>query len=88
MPQPGPPPHKRTPPHTPPTGKKWVFLLAFASSAVAQSIVSTLAGIAGTIGSADGPAASSTFRLPEGVACLGWGSLLGGAPSMRLGGGR
>ena len=25
---------------------------------------------------------------PEGVACLGWGSLLGGAPSMRLGGGR
>ena len=54
------------------------LLLAFLTTltlTAAQSTTTTLAGVPGTTGAADGPSAASTFFFPEGVACGSGGAV-------------
>jgi sugar lactone lactonase YvrE len=53
----------------------FVIFACISLTATAQSTVTTLAGVSGATGFADGPAASSTFYFPEGVACTPAGAV-------------
>jgi len=52
-----------------------VLLLSLLFTYAGAQTVSTVAGITGVVGSANGPAASSTFNNPHGVACDNMGNV-------------